>query len=76
MQNTATQNSIRLYEGSFQFDSISTNLNISPDFAQMKLAKQYEYRATTESLWAEITVAGVTNRYELDYKNVKLNKIS
>lgn len=76
MTTATAQNSIRLYEGSYQFFATSTNLNISPDYAQMKLAQQYKYRATTESLWAEIVVGGVAARYELDYKNVRLNKIS
>ena len=45
---------INFYEGSYCFNSIETNLNVSPDFIEMKLAKQYEYRPTNESLWATI----------------------
>lgn len=45
---------INFYEGSYQFDSITTELNVSPDFIEMKLAIQYEYRPTNESLWASV----------------------
>ena len=45
---------INFYEGSYQFDSITTELNVSPDFIEMKLAIQYEYRPTNESLWASL----------------------
>jgi len=43
---------INFYEGSYCFNNLTTNLNVSPDFIEMQLAKQYEYRATTEDLWA------------------------
>jgi hypothetical protein len=46
---------IHFYEDSYCFNSITTELNVSPDFIEMKLAKQYEYRPTNESLWATIT---------------------
>jgi hypothetical protein len=73
MDMTQTQNNtVRFYEGSYQYKTISTHLNISPDFIQMQLAKQFEYRATNESLWAEVIVHGVTSRFELDYHNIKL----
>jgi hypothetical protein len=45
---------INFYEGFYQFDSITTDLNVSPDFIEMKLAKQYEYRPTKKSLWATV----------------------
>lgn len=45
---------INFYEGSYQFYSITTELNVSPDFIEMKLAIQYEYRQTNESLWASV----------------------
>jgi hypothetical protein len=73
---TQVKNTIALYEGSYQFNVIYTDLNISPDFAQMKLAQQYEYRKTTEDLWAEITINGMSERFVLDYNNFKLNKIT
>ncbi len=66
------KNIANFYEGSYQFNSVETNLNISPDYIQMQLAKQYEYRATNESLWADIVIDGVTSRFELDYHNIKL----
>jgi hypothetical protein len=69
-------NSIRLYEGSNLFFSIKTELNISPDFLQMKLAKQYEYRKTTEELWGEINQDGDVKRYELDYYNNNIKEIN
>lgn len=45
---------INFYEGSYQYNTIKTYLNVSPDFIEMKLAQQYEYRPTNESLWATI----------------------
>jgi len=65
-------NTLRLFEGSFQFDSIQSELNITTDFIQYKLAKQYEYRETSEDLWAELNLNGEEYRYILDYKNVML----
>ena len=69
-------NSIRLYEGSYLFFSTQSELNISSDFLQMKLAKQYEYRKTTESLWGEIENIDGVRRYELDYYNNNLKEIN
>lgn len=63
------------YEGSYQFKSVETSLNISEDFVQMQLAKQYEYRETKESLWADVVINGVKSRYELDYDNRLLNQL-
>ena len=68
-------NKINFYEGSYLFDSIETEKNISSDFALMKLSMRYEYRATNKQLWAEITIAGISTRYELDYKNKNLKQI-
>lgn len=65
-------NSICLYEGSYQFKRIETEFNITADFALAQLAKQYEYRQTKETLWADIKVSGITNRYVLDYENKKV----
>jgi hypothetical protein len=66
---------INFYEGSYCYNSIKTDLNVSPDFIEMKLAKQYEYRATKESLWATITKdSKEVARYELTY-GVGLNQI-
>lgn len=63
-----TQNSVYFYEGSNQFKSEKTNLNISDDYVQMILAKQYEYRPTTETLWADVQISGITQRFTFDYK--------
>lgn len=66
---------ILFFEGSYQFLSETTHLNVSEEYIQYKLAKQYEYRTTNETLWAEIIhVDGVTERFTLDYENNKLNK--
>lgn len=50
----ATLTTINFYEDSFLYDSITTPLNVSPDFIEMKLAKQFEYRPTKKTLWATI----------------------
>ena len=66
---------IHFYEGSYKFNSISTDLNVSPDFIEMKLAEQYEYRATNESLWATINQnSKEIARFQLKY-GVGLNEI-
>lgn len=65
-------NTVKFFEGSYQFNSIETTLNIAEDFILMKLAQQYEYRATTETLWAQVTMNGKTTYYSLDYENKKL----
>jgi hypothetical protein len=66
---------INFFEGSYCFNSISTDLNVSPDFIEMKLAKQYEYRPTTETLWAIITQNSIEiGRFKLIY-GVGLNEI-
>jgi hypothetical protein len=59
---------INFYEGSYLYKSISTELNVNPDFIEMQLAKQYEYRATEESLWATINQCSQeVSRFELKY---------
>jgi hypothetical protein len=73
--NTQQINTANFYEGSYQYNTIETPLNITADFIQMKLAKQYEYRPTDEDLWAEVVVNGVRSRYQLDYDNFSLTKI-
>jgi hypothetical protein len=66
---------INFYEGSYCYNSITTDLNVSTDFIEMKLAKQYEYRATEESLWATINQNGKEiSRFELKY-GIGLNEI-
>lgn len=73
--NTQNNNTAYFYEGSYQFKSVETPLNITADYVQMQLAKQYEYRPTTESLWAEILVGGVKSRFELNYDAKVLVKL-
>ena len=75
LKQTKMKNYISLYEGSYQFYQIETDKNISLDFLQMKLAKQMEYRKTNESLWGEINNNGEVKRYELNYKENKIEEI-
>ena len=63
------QNTVNFYEGSYQFQSDKTPLNISTDYIQMILAKQYEHRPTSENLWAEVECFGIKNRFSFDYNN-------
>jgi hypothetical protein len=59
---------IYFYEGSHQFNSITTELNVHTDFIEMKLAKQYEYRPTIENLWATVNKdSKEVARYKLIY---------
>ena len=59
---------INFYEGSQLFNSITTELNVHADFIEMQLAKQYEYRATKECLWAIVKQnLKEVARYELNY---------
>jgi hypothetical protein len=71
MQNSnepKPQNEVRFYEGSNQFKANKTDLNITEDFIQMILAKQYEYRPTQDILWAVILEEGKeVARYSFDY---------
>jgi hypothetical protein len=56
---------INFYEGSYLFESITTEFNVTTDFIEMKLAKQYEYRPTNEDLWAVTCIDSVEfSRYE------------
>jgi len=67
---------ISFFEGSYQFKQETTNLNVSPDFIQKVLALQYEYRPTTEDLWAEVSENGQNIvRYQFNYQTglTKLN---
>jgi len=75
MENLA-QNTVYFYEGSYQFQSDKTHLNISEDYVQMILAKQYEYRPTSECLWAELENFGIKKRFTFDYnKGLTLKSI-
>lgn len=69
---------INFYEGSYLYNSITTDLNVSPDFIEMKLATQHEYRATKESLWATVYQdSKEISRFELEYgiglREIKFN---
>jgi len=73
MKNLATQiNEVYFYEGSYQFKSDKTPLNIHSDYIQMVLAKQHEYRTPDPDspLWADVFEGGVhTHRYLFSYTN-------
>lgn len=59
---------INFYEGSYLYNTIETDRNVSADFIEMKLAKQYEYRTTQKDLWATIHQNNKeVKRYELKY---------
>jgi hypothetical protein len=59
---------INFYEGSQLFLNIETDKRVGTGFIEYKLAKQYEYRETTESLWATVIEEGTeVSRYELKY---------
>ena len=59
---------INFYEGSYLFDSIKTDLNVSPNVIEHKLAMQYEYRPTEETLWATISQdSKEVSRFQLNY---------
>lgn len=66
MINETNTNTVKFYEGSYEFNSIKTDLNISEDFVEMKLAQQIEERESTE-YWAEVVQDGIATRYTLDY---------
>lgn len=81
MINETNTNKVTFYEGASRFDSIETDKNISEDFVEMKLAKQFEYRASAEGYWAEVIQDGVATRYNLDYgkglvKGIQYNPIT
>lgn len=65
-------NTLQLFEGPYQFFSIDSKLDITEGFILSKLSGQYEYRKTSESLWAELDSNGKKSRYVLDSKNKTL----
>jgi hypothetical protein len=80
MINEINTNTVTFYEGSYQYNSIETELNISEDFVEMKLAQQIEERNSTE-YWAEVVQDGIATRYTLDYgkglvKGIKYNALT
>ena len=69
-------NTIKLFCGATQIDSRVTNLNITTDYAMMKLATHFETNVTSEVLWCEITVNNDTKYYRLDYDNAVMVDIT
>ena len=59
---------IYFFEGSEQFKSVDTDLNVHNDYIEMILAKQFEYRPTSETLWAKIMQKGKeVDRFQFSY---------
>lgn len=58
------KNSITLFNGGQIIETIKTEMNIDPDFAQMKLAKFAESNERTETLSAVITVNDQTRTFQ------------
>jgi len=72
------ETTINFYEGSTLYNSVTTDLNVNPDYIEFKLAKQFEYRATTESLWATICqdskeIARFELLYGIGLREIKFN---
>jgi hypothetical protein len=65
-------NTLHLFEGPYQFFSIDSKVEIQQDFILSKLSGQYDYRKTSEDLWAELDSNGKKSRYILDSKNKTL----
>lgn len=65
-------NTLHLFEGPYQFLSIDSKVEIQQDFILSKLSGQYDYRKTSEDLWAELDSNGKKSRYILDSKNKTL----
>ena len=69
--------SIGFYEGSYCF-KVSEQSDINLDFIEAKLAEQYNYRPTTEDLWAIVYHGGFEiSRWEFKFgvglKEIKLS---
>lgn len=65
---------LNLIEDSYTFETVKTELNISPDFIQMKLAQLVEYRNeyndSVGTLWATIHENGKEiERFIFDYNS-------
>ena len=75
IKNNEIMNTLHLYQESYKFYTINTKLNIVTDFIQFKLATQYQYRPTSQILWAELIIDGRVERYKLDKDNVRLIKL-
>jgi hypothetical protein len=58
-------NQVNFFEGSDCFRTERSELTISEGFVEMVLARQYEYRPTTQDLWAEVRTPEATTRYQL-----------
>lgn len=68
---------VNFYEGSYQFKTVSTELNITESFMELILAKQYEYRPTKESLWCTVVENGIeTSRFSFQYGVFGMKNIS
>jgi hypothetical protein len=67
MEQEKTIKTVSFFEGSYMFKQVSTRLNVSQDYLEMILAKQYEYRPTQEDLWAEVKDGEIVQRFSFTY---------
>ena len=66
---------INFFEGFYCFKSESTKLSVGENYLQYQLAKQYEYRPTTEALWCSVHNRDEVKYYFLNYENNAFNLI-
>ena len=70
-------NSIKFYEGSYQFNVITDVNLLNLEYINQQLYRQYCYRKpVNESLWAEITINGINERYIFDQSTFELTQIT
>lgn len=70
-------NSIKFYEGSYQFKVVTDVNYLNLSYIKQQLFRQYSYRKPiNEDLWAEITINNITERYILDKTTFQLTQIT
>lgn len=74
---------VKLYHGNYLFEKTETKLNVSPDYVQAQLAREYERQVENGSLdpvevfWGTIEAPGEQEKFfALDYEGIKLNEVS
>ena len=73
-------NSIKFYEGSYQFNVIKDVNLLNLEYIKQQFYRLYCYRKfyrqqINESLWAEITINGINERYIFDKSTFELTQI-
>ena len=58
---------VDFYQDTVKFDSVETELNVSQDYIEMKLARLYEDEPTRESLWCSVLNNDVYCVYKFTY---------